>query len=335
MMEKKRLGQTDIEVSAVGFGCWPIGGQFLLDGYPDGYGEVDDDVSIKAIERALELGINFFDTADAYGTGHSEEVLGRALKGRRHEAVIATKFGFTYDEASRNVYTKIDVSPDYIVQACERSLRRLGTDYIDLYQIHPGSIPDDRIDSVIHSLEQLKKKGWIRAYGWSTEDHEAAETFARRSAAAAFQHPLNVLVNSPMVELCERHGLTSINNAPLAMGLLSGKFSRASRLPADDVRGSAQAWVRYFKDGRPVPEYLDALDAIREVLTSGGRSLVQGALAWIWGRSAVTVPIPGIKNPAQAEEAAKAMAFGPLAPEQMAEIKRILDNLNADVSRTG
>ncbi|OUM95303.1 MAG: aldo/keto reductase [Thermobacillus sp. ZCTH02-B1] len=335
MMGKKKLGRTDIEVSAVGFGCWPIGGQFLLDGHPDGYGEVNDDVSIRAIERALELGIQFFDTADVYGTGHSEEVLGRALKGRRHEAVIATKFGFTYDEATRNVYTKINVSPDYIVRACERSLRRLGTDYIDLYQIHPGSIPDDRIDSVIHSLERLKEKGWIRAYGWSTEDPEAAETFAARSGAAAFQHPLNVLADSPMVELCARHGLTSINNMPLAMGLLSGKFNRSSQLPADDVRGSMHAWVRYFKNGRPVPEYLDALDAIREVLTSGGRTLVQGALCWIWGRGAHTVPIPGIKHPAQAEEAAKAMAFGPLSPEQMAEIDRILRNLDAEVNRAG
>mgnify|MGYP000893964504 FL=1 len=335
MMKKKKLGHTDIEVSAVGFGCWPIGGQFLLDGHPDGYGEADDSVSIRAIQRALELGIQFFDTADVYGTGHSEEVLGRALKGRRHEAVIATKFGFTYDETTRNVYSKIDVSPDYIVRACERSLRRLGTDYIDLYQIHPGSMPDDRIDPVIETLERLKEKGWIRAYGWSTEDLEAAEKFAARSGVAAFQHPLNVLADSPMVELCARHGLASINNMPLAMGLLSGKFNRSSRLSADDVRGSVHAWVRYFRDGRPVPVYLDALDAIRDVLTSGGRTLVQGALSWIWGRGEHTVPIPGIKNPAQAEEAAGAMEFGPLTPEQMAEIDRILRNLNAEMSRAG
>lgn len=331
-MFTKRLGRTNIEVSMVGFGCWPIGGHFLLDGYPDGWGEVDDGESVRAIERALELGVNFFDTADVYGTGHSEEVLGRALKGRRHEAVIATKFGFTYDAFSRNAYTKIDVSPNYIHEACEKSLRRLDTDYIDLYQIHPGVVPRERIDSVIYSLEQLRKKGWIRAYGWSTEDAEAADLFAKRSFAAAFQHPLNVVTDSPMVEVCERHGVTSINNAPLAMGLLSGKFGRSTRLAGNDVRGSGQSWVRWFKEGRPVPAYLDALDAIREVLTSGGRTLVQGALAWIWGRSANTIPIPGIKNAAQAEEAARAMEFGPLKPEQMAEIAGILRNmeLNAD-----
>ncbi|WP_286890857.1 aldo/keto reductase [Thermobacillus sp.] len=189
-----------------------------------------------------------------------------------------------------------------------------------------GDVPGDA---------QLRKKGWIRAYGCSTEDTEAAELFAKRSFAAAFQHPLNVLTDSPMVEVCDCHGLASINNAPLAMGLLSGKFNRSSKLASDDVRGSGQSWVRWFKDGKPVPEYLDALDAIQDVLTSGGRSLVQGALAWIWGRSANTIPIPGIKTAAQAEEAAKAMAFGPLTPEQMAEIDGILRNLEVQAGRAG
>ncbi|WP_248925010.1 aldo/keto reductase [Paenibacillus hamazuiensis] len=327
-MQKRKLGKSGIEVSPVGFGCWAIGGPFWLDGLPDGWGEVDDDESIRAIELALELGINFFDTADAYGTGHSEEVIGRALKGRRHEAVIATKFGFTYDAATRNVYTKVDVSPDYIRSACEASLRRLATDYIDLYQIHAGGIPLEQLDSVIETLEQLKRQGWIRAYGWSTEDTERAEAFAKRSTGAAIQHPFNVLIgHSDMIDLCERHQLASIDNAPLAMGLLSGKFNRTSRLPSDDVRGSKHEWVLYFKDGEPKVEFLNALDAIRDILTSGRRSLVQGALAWIWGRSGSTIPIPGLKNVGQVEEAAKATSFGPLAPEQMKEIDGILRSL--------
>lgn len=127
-----------------------------------------------------------------------------------------------------------------------------------------------------------------------------------------------------MVELCERHGLSSINNSPLAMGLLSGKFTAASSLPGDDVRGSGHEWVQYFKDGKPLPEYLAKLDAVREILTFGGRSLVQGALAWIWGKSECTIPIPGLKNVKQVEEAAKAISFGPLTPSQMSEIEAIL-----------
>ncbi|WP_276351481.1 aldo/keto reductase [Cohnella caldifontis] len=323
-MQKRKLGKTGLEVSPVGFGGWAIGGPFRLDGLPDGWGEVDDAESIRAIGRALELGVDFFDTADAYGTGHGEEILGRALRGRRHEAVIATKFGFTYDARSRSVFTKADVSPEYIRSACEASLRRLGTDYIDLYQIHPGDIPYEQFDSVIDALEGLRDEGWIRAYGWSTDNAKKAEPFARRSSCAAIQHPFNVLVgHSDMVRVCERYGMSSINNAPLAMGLLSGKFGRTSVLPPDDVRGSSHEWVTYFKNGKPLPEYLDALEAIRAILTSGGRSLVQGALAWIWGQSRVTIPIPGLKTVAQVEEAAGAMRFGPLTPRQMTEIEEI------------
>ncbi|WP_233530920.1 aldo/keto reductase [Paenibacillus alkalitolerans] len=139
-MQRRKLGKSGIEVSSVGFGCWAIGGPFRLDGLPDGWGEVDDGESVRAIRRALELGVDFFDTADAYGTGHSEEIVGFALEGRRHEAVIATKFGYAYDESTRHVSTRYDVSPDYVRKACEASLRRLKTDYIDLYQLHVGDI---------------------------------------------------------------------------------------------------------------------------------------------------------------------------------------------------
>jgi aryl-alcohol dehydrogenase-like predicted oxidoreductase len=324
-MHKRTIGKTDLAVSPVGFGCWAIGGPFLLDGLPDGWGEVDDAESIRAIGRALELGINFFDTADAYGTGHSEEILGKALRGRRHEAVIATKFGFTHDARTRNVFSRTDLSPAYIRRACEASLRRLGTDYIDLYQIHAGGMNVAEFDSVIETLERLRDEGRIRAYGWSTYDAKKAESFARRSSCAAIQHPFNVLTgHSDIVRVCERYGMSSINNAPLAMGLLSGKFGRDSVLPEDDVRGSRHEWVAYFRDGRPLPEYLDALEAVRGILTSGGRTLVQGALAWIWARSGATIPIPGLKTAAQVEEAAGAMALGPLSPQQMKEIDEIM-----------
>ncbi|MCH1642355.1 aldo/keto reductase [Paenibacillus timonensis] len=323
-MEKKSIGSS-LRVSPLGFGGWAIGGPFWLDGLPDGWGDIHDAESIRAIETALERGINFIDTADAYGTGHSEEIIGQALRGRRQDAVVATKFGFTYDAASRNVFTNIDVSPGYIRSACQASLRRLATDYIDLYQIHPGEFSAEQLDAAIDALERLKQEGLIREYGWSTANTACAEQFAQRSSGAAIQHPFNVLSNdSAMVELCERHGLSSVNNSPLAMGLLSGKFTASSNLPAEDVRGSSHEWVLYFKDGKPKAEYLAKLDAVREILTSGGRSLVQGALAWIWGKSACTIPIPGLKNVKQVEEAAEAISYGPLTPEQMNEIELIL-----------
>jgi len=327
-MERKRLGKSEIEVSPLGFGCWAIGGPFWLNGLPDGWGDVDDAASIRTIGRALELGINFFDTADAYGVGHSEEILGRALKDKRREAVIATKFGFTHDAAAKQVYGRIDVTPAYVRKACEASLRRLGTDYIDLYQIHAGGISYEELDLVIDALESLKKEGLILSYGWSTDDMNRAAAFGERSSGVAIQHPLNVLLDAPdMIAVCERFGLSSINNGPLAMGLLSGKFDRSSTLPKDDVRGTGHDWVVYFKNGKPDPDFMDKLDAVKEILRSGGRTLVQGALAWIWARSEATIPIPGLKTEAQLEEAASAMEFGPLPKEAMAEISGLLEKV--------
>nr|BCJ78223.1 putative aldo/keto reductase [Niallia circulans] len=321
----RTLGNTAIPLSPLGLGCWAIGGHFTLDGLPDGWGEVNDDESVRAIQAAVERGITFFDTADAYGTGHSEEVLGRALKGRRSEVVLATKFGYTNNEATKEVFGRHDVSPAYIRQACEKSLKRLGTDYIDLYQIHTGSLSREEMESAIETLNRLRDEGRIRAYGWSTWDAGLAERFAQNSEGSAIQHALNVVNDYPeMLNVCERYGLTSINNSPLAMGLLSGKFTGASVLAETDVRGSGHEWVTYFKGGRPVPSYLEKLQAVREILTSGNRTLVQGALAWIWGKSDATVPIPGFKTRKQAEELAGAAEYGPLTPAQMEEIGKLL-----------
>lgn len=328
MVKTRNLGKSDIKVSALGFGCWAIGGPFWLDGLPDGWGKVDDNESIRAIEVALDHGINFFDTADAYGVGHSEEIIGKALKGRRDEAVIATKFGFTHDTRTKHVFTKTDVSPEYIRQACEASLKRLDTEYIDLYQIHTGGISEVEIITAAETLDRLKSEGKIRAYGFSTWDVEGARVFAENSTGVSIQHPLNVLHGeSQLVDLCEQYELSSINNAPLAMGLLSGKFDSSSRFPSDDVRGSRHEWVEYFQDGRPKQAYLDALESVKEILQSDNRNLVQGALAWLWANSDRSIPIPGLKTSKQVKEAAKAMSFGPLRQEQMTEIDKILRSL--------
>ena len=293
-------------------------------GIPDGWGEIDDEESKKAIHKALELGVTFFDTADAYGTGHSEEVLGEALKGRRNEAVIATKFGYTYDEAARALIGE-DSSPEYVRKACEASLRRLKTDYIDLYQLHRWSIPDEEIDQVIDMLEKFVSEGLIRAYGWSTDKADSAKVFVENSNCSALQQCMNIFWHEPKVlELCEKYNLASINRSPLAMGLLSGKFNAGSTLSGNDVRGQTLDWSSYFKNGKPVKEYLDKIESVKEILQSNGRTLAQGSLAWIWAKSPKTIPIPGFKNVRQVEENAMAMEFGPLNQQQMQEIERIL-----------
>jgi aryl-alcohol dehydrogenase-like predicted oxidoreductase len=320
---RRKLGRSAIEVSAMGLGCWAIGGQFWLDGKADGWGQVDDDEAIRAIQTALDLGITFLDTADVYGTGHSERILGHALEGYRDRVVIATKFGFTYDEDTRQV-AGTNVSPDYIRWACEASLRRLGTDYIDIYQLHCGASPEE-VEAILNTLEQLHSEGLLRAYGPSTDDPKLARLFAEGPHCVSVQHQLNVLNDAQaLLDLCEEYELASINRTPLAHGFLSGKYTADTVMPKDDFRGAGHAWVRFFEDGRPKQEFLDNLAAIRDILTSGGRSLVQGALAWIWGRSDCTIPIPGFKTVAQVKENCAAMQFGPLSDDQMREIDTLL-----------
>ncbi len=323
---KRQIGKSGIEVSAMGLGCWAIGGQFWLDGKADGWGEVNDEESINAIQKAYELGVTFFDSADVYGAGHSEEVLGKALKGIRDKVTIATKFGYKFNEKTK-VADGVESSPEYIKEACRESLRRLNTDYIDLYQLHIWSLPEKEAVVVFETLEELKKEGLIRSYGWSTDNLDCARLFAHTPGFTSIQHDFNVFLNADeLLTICEENDLASINRSPLAMGFLSGKFNAGSKLSNDDVRGAGHEWVRYFENGKPQKEFLDKLDAVREILRTEGRSLVQGALAYIWGKSKRTIPIPGFKNVKQAEENAGAMQFGPLSIEKVHEIEQILKN---------
>lgn len=325
----RKLGRSGIEISALGMGCWAIGGPFWSGETPLGWGQVDDEESIRAVHTALDLGATFFDTADVYGAGHSERVLARALKGRRSAVVIATKFSNVFDEDTKQVVDN-SAEPEYIRQACEASLRRLDTDYLDLYQFHDNGYPAEDAEPVRETLEALVKEGKIRAYGWSTDFEDRAKVFSEGENCATIQLQLNVLDDNPeVVALCERENLAAINRGPLAMGLLTGKYTPATKPDQDDVRGeNSPEWMKYFKDGMPNPEWLQKRDAIREILTSGGRTLAQGALGWLWARSEKTIPIPGFRTVAQVTENCKAMEFGPLTPEQFAEIERILERSN-------
>jgi aryl-alcohol dehydrogenase-like predicted oxidoreductase len=326
----RTLGRSGIQVSALGIGCWAIGGPFWNGSQPLGWGEVDDDESVRAIHRALELGVTFFDTADVYGTGHSERVLARALAGRRDEVVLATKWGNVFDEESRQL-TGTDPGPEHLRDAVEASLRRLGTDHIDLYQLHLNDLPIPQAEALLGTLEDLVQAGRIRWYGWSTDHADRATAWAENGAhCTAIQHAFSVLHDArEVLAVCEAHDLASVNRGPLAMGLLTGKFTPTSQLGPDDVRGIAPDWLRYFRDGRPAPEWLERVAAVREVLTGGGRTLAQGALAWIWARSDRTIPIPGCRTVAQVEENAGAMAHGPLPPADVAEVERLLADLRA------
>jgi aryl-alcohol dehydrogenase-like predicted oxidoreductase len=328
-MFTRTLGHSGIEVSAMGLGCWAIGGPFNHEGRPAGWSQVDDNESIRALHRALDLGVNFYDTANVYGCGHSEEVLGKAFAGKRDQVVIATKFGNTWPAGTRDAGPAPSLTPAEIRKQLEDSLRRLNTDYIDLYQFHLWGFPASEAVPVRETLEALVKEGKIRGYGWSTDLLESVKVFAEGPHCIAVQQQLNVIEGHPegdsdgILALCEAKNLASLNRAPLAMGILTGKFSPNTTFPNDDVRSKVQ-WFGGFQDGKPNPEWLKRLEALRDVLTSGGRSLAQGALAWLWARSPKTIPIPGFKTVQQAEENARAMDFGPLTPEQMRQIDTIL-----------
>ncbi|MEM7118763.1 MAG: aldo/keto reductase [Chloroflexota bacterium] len=322
---KRQLGKSGIDVSAIGMGCWAIGGPFTGYGAQIGWGEVDDAESITALRAAYEHGITFFDTSDAYGTGHSEKIIGKAFANMRDKVVIATKFGNVIDRPNRALVGQ-QADEAYVREACEASLQRLQTDYIDLYQFHLGDYPAEEAPAVMAVLETLVSQGKIRSYAWSTDNAANAAVFAEGAHCAAVQHRLNLFEDAPdIIALCEAHNLASVNRSPLAMGLLSGKYSAQSDFAANDIRATPDlGWMAYFKNGKPNPELLKRLEGIRDILTSNGRSLVQGSLAWLLARSPQTIPIPGIRTVVQAVENAGAMALGPLRPQQMAEIEALL-----------
>ncbi|MBW8724369.1 MAG: aldo/keto reductase [Inquilinus limosus] len=315
------------EVPRLGLGCWAIGGPFFAGDTPLGYGTVDDAESIAAIRCAVELGIRFFDTADVYGAGHSEEVLGQALEGR-DQVVIATKLGNRFDPSTKQMTGSIadgDLRQE-TRGAVEASLRRLRRDRIDLVQLHLNDLAAEPAGEVFDELDRLRAAGIIGAYGWSTDFPDRAAVHAGRPGFVAVQHGMNLFFDAPgLLGVVEAHGLISINRSPLAMGLLTGKFAAGQALPADDVRSNTFGWMDYFKGGRVVPGFAERLDRIRHLLTAGGRSPAQGALAWLWAKSPRTLPIPGFRSVAQVLENAGALEKGPLPDDVMAEIERLVD----------
>ena len=323
------LGRSGIQVSALGLGCWAIGGPWTLNGSPAGWSIVDDAESLRGLHRALDLGVNFFDTAANYGAGHSERLVGQAVRGRRGEVVIATKFGYQVDEPSRTVvaYDGDESSGDVagrLRRDVEASLGRLGTDYIDVYLLHVWELGVPRALDAREVLEALVDEGKIRTYGWSTDRTDAVRAFVASPRCSVVEQQFSVLDgNDELLALCEEVGLGSMNRGPLGMGVLTGKYAPTSTFPSDDVRHVAQ-WHPAFRDGRPTQDWLDNLAAIRDVLASDGRTLAQGALAWLWARSPNTLPIPGFRTEQQVEENCGALALGPLTAEQMDEIDGLL-----------
>jgi aryl-alcohol dehydrogenase-like predicted oxidoreductase len=330
-MFKRRLGRSNLEVSAMGLGCWAIGGPWdwqEADGRlePEGWGQVDDAESIRAIHYALDAGINLFDTAANYGCGHSEKILSQALAGRREQVILATKFGYVLDEQKRTVSEPNEIVPR-IRKECEDSLRRLKTDYIDLYQFHQGEYDLGKAAEVRDELEKLVEAGKIRWYGWSTDDPAGVRVFAQGAHCTAIQHSLSmsmVKYDVPgMLAVCAEHDQASINRSPLVGGMLTGKIGPDTTFPEDDLRHYQEDYLRTDQ----AKLRMQHIQEVRRFFAETGetRTLAQIALAWIWTRSQRTIPIPGFRTVVQVKENIQAMEFGLLSDEQMQKIDGIFE----------
>jgi aryl-alcohol dehydrogenase-like predicted oxidoreductase len=314
-METRKLGNSDIKITPVGYGAWAIGGS----GWEFGWGAQDDADSLAAIHRALELGVNWIDTAAVYGLGHSEEIVARALKEwRGPRPYVFTKCVLRWDEKGK---VHQEFSAHSIRRECEDSLRRLQVEIIDLYQIHWP--PDDngpRLEEAWQTLSALKKEGKVRWIGVSNFNVEQLKRAAKIAPVTSLQPPYSLIrrkIETEVLPYCEKQGIAVIVYAPMASGLLTGAMTRerAAALPADDFRSRNPE----FRDPR-LSKNIDLVERLRHVGARHGRAPGEVAIAWTLRLPAVTGAIVGARNAKQAEGIMRAGELK-LSPEEIAEIE--------------
>lgn len=289
-----------------------------------GYTNSDDDESVRTIHAALDAGITLFDTAAAYGAGHSERLLARALK-QRPDALIVTKIGIGICEETKQLSFDLP-KPAEIRPAIDACLRRLERDRIDLLLLHQNEMPISEATAIFDEMDHAVEGGKIGAYGWSTDFSDRATAMAHRNSFVSVEHAMNLFFAAPRIQRVARdQKLTALIRSPLAMGVLTGKYGSQQSVPAQDIRASSASWMEYFKGGKANPAYLAKLDAVRDLLTSDGRSLVQGALGWLWARGEMNIPVPGARTVEQITEIGKALDHGALPENVMTEIETLID----------
>jgi aryl-alcohol dehydrogenase-like predicted oxidoreductase len=247
----------------------------------------------------------------------------RGLKGRP-DAVIVTKIGIAIDEENKMLLGE-DADPVSVLPAIDRCLARLDRDHIDILLLHLNDLPVSRAEPIFEAMDRAIGMGKIRGYGWSTDLPKSVEAVCEREGFIAVEHAMNILLDAPVMQATIREkGLCGLIRSPLGMGMLTGKYDMNSQIPPTDIRAAGNLVVDYFKDGRPNPRFLQKLDSVRELLQTDGRSLVQGALGWLWGKSDHNVPVPGARTVAQIEGIAGALRFGPLSPSVVSEIDSLI-----------
>lgn len=321
-MQTRKLGYTELEFTTIGLGTWAMGGPWQF-----GWGQQNDDEAVDAIVKALELGINWIDTAAVYGCGHSEELVGKALKQTTAKPFIATKCSLLWNEKREKVSC---LEPASIRNECHQSLKRLGAEVIDLYQMHWPE-PDEQIEQAWQAMAKLKEEGKVRYIGVSNYNAEQVERIQKIHPVASFQPPYSMIhreVETELLEFCAQNDIGVVTYSPMQRGLLTGRFShqRLAELAPDDHRRTNPDFTE--------PKFsatLELVEQLKPIAERNNITLAQLAIAWILRRGEVTSAIVGARKPNQIEETYKAADID-LNVRDLKEIEDLLNKRQEKIS---